>query len=830
MALLVRCSNPRCTRAARVEADAAVAGRCPDCGAPWSEPIATEGEGAATLALPTGTEQPKVIGRYIVKRLIGAGAFGKVYHAHDPQLDRDVAIKMLRPDMVTSSQAVERFQREARAAARMMHPHIVPVFDTGQHGPSQFIAQAFIPGSTLAGQIPERGMEPRRAVTLMLQILDALGYAHQQGIQHRDVKPVNIMMAANDHLYLMDFGLAKWVEEGTARLTQEGAILGTPAYMAPEQAEGRADAIGPASDLYAAGVMLYELLTGRLPFEGPTPALLYHVIHSPPPAPTRFRPELDSYLSQVVLKALAKNPTDRFQSAEEFRLALKNWLNRAPTLPLAEETLPIVQPGKPPTTRSQVKSAPRGRGKVWFWGVAGLVLVVAGGIAGWRFWPAPGKPIGTLVAAASNATAGTGPILASTADAPRPSLTVPTRSVTPTTPTRTGVPTAATRSSVPVPTRPSTRPATRVTTPTAVVQQPTATQPGRDKPAEVAEVEAPALWELARKGKLVAPYLEEQARQRLVFWRQRARANDPEAQFVFGLYFYFDVDKLGNRGDALQWFERAAQRQHGPAMYYLYLCYSNGVGTSENTEAAVRWLKQSAEAGYFQAQNMVALRLWNGDDGPADRPAAMEWWNKAVKQSFVVAETNLAIGYLIGGGGVEPNPERAVELLQRAAAAGWANAQYELALCYRDGKGGLGQNDRRLFELAKAAAEDGHEDAMALLGDCFFGSVGVENRAREAYWWYKQAADKGSAAGHLGLGMCHKSGIGVEKADEQAAFRCFREAVKKNLPRAHFELGRCYEFGLGTNEDLEFAHYYYKEAADRGYEPAKRRLERWRNR
>src|SRR5206468_2108278 len=150
-----------------------------------------------------------------------------VYRAYDPQLDREVALKVLRPEALASPQAVERFQREARAAAKMHHPHIVPVFDAGQHGADSFIASAFIQGRTLASAIPEGGLDPRRAARLAAQLAEALAYAHKQGVLHRDVKPANALLDGDDNLYLTDFGLAGWAQQAGSRLTQMGSVMGT---------------------------------------------------------------------------------------------------------------------------------------------------------------------------------------------------------------------------------------------------------------------------------------------------------------------------------------------------------------------------------------------------------------------------------------------------------------------------------------------------------------------------------------------------------------------------------------------------------------------------
>ncbi len=175
-------------------------------------------------------------------------------------------------------------------------------------------------------------MEASRAVRLVLQLLEALAYAHERGVLHRDVKPANIMLDDHDHLWLMDFGLAGWVGQGEGRMTQDGTVMGTPSYMAPEQAAGQVQRVGPASDQYSAGVVLYELLTGALPFEGgPMPVLVYNIIHTGPPRPSQWRADLDPALEATCLKALAKSPEDHFADCRAFGDALRAW--QAPPTP-----------------------------------------------------------------------------------------------------------------------------------------------------------------------------------------------------------------------------------------------------------------------------------------------------------------------------------------------------------------------------------------------------------------------------------------------------------------------------------------------------------------
>ena len=316
--------------------------RCKRCQAKFTIPS----DAGATPGLPAA------IDRYLVRELLGAGTFGAVYRAFDPRLERDVALKVLKPEMMASAQAVERFLREAKAAAKLLHPHIVPVYDAGRSGDVYYIASAFIRGMTLASAVPEDGgMEARRAAALTAQLALALGEAHRQGILHRDVKPANAMLDEQGSLHLMDFGLAGWTQEETKRLTRLGAVMGTPAYMAPEQAGGDTARVGPASDLYGAGVVLYELLTSRLPFEGGHPvALAYQILHGAAPPPSQHRPGLDTGLEAICLKAMAKRPADRFASGEEMAAALARW---------APAALPLAQPlAAPPLARLAKPTAP----------------------------------------------------------------------------------------------------------------------------------------------------------------------------------------------------------------------------------------------------------------------------------------------------------------------------------------------------------------------------------------------------------------------------------------------------------------------------------------
>ncbi len=285
----------------------------------------------ATRTSPANST-PARIGRYLIRRLLGKGGMGSVYLAHDPELDRPVALKV---PQVSGAEAGERFLREARAAAAVSHPNLCPVYDAGRADDVHYLAMAYVSGPTLTQVLRESGSLPlRRAVAVVAGIARGVAEAHRHGIVHRDLKPSNVLINGKGEPVVTDFGLAlrTGVPDLTAaaadtpadaRLTQAGAIMGTPAYMSPEQARGEVDKVGPAADVYALGAILHELLTGQPPFRADSmPALIRKIVSEPPPAPSAVRAGIPAGLDAVVRRALAKEPTERFATADEFAAAL----------------------------------------------------------------------------------------------------------------------------------------------------------------------------------------------------------------------------------------------------------------------------------------------------------------------------------------------------------------------------------------------------------------------------------------------------------------------------------------------------------------------------
>ncbi|MES1248601.1 MAG: Stk1 family PASTA domain-containing Ser/Thr kinase [Actinomycetota bacterium] len=273
-------------------------------------------------------------GRYTIVRKLGAGGMANVYLAEDQELGRRVAIKILNDRHANDDQFVERFRREAKNAAALSHPNIVSIYDRGEAEGTYYIAMEFIDGRSLKELIVTRGPAPLTvSVEYARQILSALRFAHRHGIVHRDIKPHNVLVDAEGRVKVTDFGIAR---AGTSQMTEAGSIVGTAQYLSPEQARGTN--VDQRSDLYSLGIVLYELLTGSVPFNGDTPVeiAMKHLSALPEP-PSAKRPEIPRDLDLIVMRALAKDPDDRYQSAEEMDADLERFLRGSAVSPVTEE-------------------------------------------------------------------------------------------------------------------------------------------------------------------------------------------------------------------------------------------------------------------------------------------------------------------------------------------------------------------------------------------------------------------------------------------------------------------------------------------------------------
>jgi eukaryotic-like serine/threonine-protein kinase len=384
-----------CPHCNTINADSAES--CGHCGTPMPGMDAVTIEIVDTAALAPGSDFGS---RYRIEKILGQGGMGRVYKAYDKNLDRIVALKVVREGMMSESDALKRFKQEMVLASKISHRNILRIHDMGEVGDMKFITMAFVEGTDLHGILkanPELPLE--RTLSFALQLAEALEAAHEEGVVHRDLKPQNILVASDDHIYVADFGLAKSFEENAIRMTRTGAFLGTPRYMSPEQVEGK-----PAdqrSDLYAYGLILYEMATGDVPFTGEsTLKVMYQRIQEMPKDPQTINPGLPDWFTHVIMRCLERDPDVRYQTASEILVDLRASHPEMPVRPGTRRVAPkagasasSASVASRTTTRSGVSiggaslgggtrtvqiEIPQFAEKKWVWaivGVAALLLV-----------------------------------------------------------------------------------------------------------------------------------------------------------------------------------------------------------------------------------------------------------------------------------------------------------------------------------------------------------------------------------------------------------------------------------------------------------------------
>jgi predicted Ser/Thr protein kinase/cytochrome c-type biogenesis protein CcmH/NrfG len=335
------------------------------------------------------------VGSYRIIEKLGQGGMATVFKAYHPALDRFVAIKVLHPAFKEDPQFLERFKREARVVARLEHTNIVPVYDFAEHEGQPYLVMKFIDGETLKARLQRSRLLKDEAYKVIRAVGAALSYAHGKGVLHRDVKPSNILMAEDGQVYLTDFGLARMAEAGASTLTGD-MLMGTPHYISPEQARGEKDLTG-CTDIYSFGIVLYEIVVGRVPFSADTPfSIIHDHIYTPLPLPSEVNPKVPEEIQQVLLKALAKNPEDRYESGNklvEAFFATLDMEDRKVVVPIEMEDTKTIEAERHPietgaeTELKKVTEAesietgtvkkPSARRKInrkWLWIAAGIIM------------------------------------------------------------------------------------------------------------------------------------------------------------------------------------------------------------------------------------------------------------------------------------------------------------------------------------------------------------------------------------------------------------------------------------------------------------------------
>jgi len=324
-------------------------------------------------------------GKYQIIEELGKGAMGIVYKARDPDINREVAIKTIRFDLVsegtTRNEVMKRFIKEAQSAGRLTHPNIITIYDVGKEKDLTYIVMQYIEGQSLQGMIASgRKFTPQEIIQLMNQLCDALDYAHQHGIVHRDIKPANILLNKEGKPFVVDFGIAR-IE--TSTLTQSGTIIGTPSYMSPEQVMGRK--VDNRSDIFSLGIILYELLTGKRPFDGENiTTIIYKIVNEEPLPLVKVKKDAPAGFEHIIEKALAKDPTNRYQACSELKTDLHDLIQlteKTMTISLGQEAFPAEKVREKRKLRILIPVA-----------LAGILLVVVAGALYFNFKPKQDSP------------------------------------------------------------------------------------------------------------------------------------------------------------------------------------------------------------------------------------------------------------------------------------------------------------------------------------------------------------------------------------------------------------------------------------------------------
>jgi eukaryotic-like serine/threonine-protein kinase len=364
--------------------------------------------------------QPRLLGgRYELDGIVGRGGMAEVFRARDIRLDRIVGVKTLRDDLARDQTFQARFRREAQSAASLNHPSIVAIYDTGEDmmggTPVPYIVMEFVEGRTLRDLLrDDRRLLPERAAEITDGVLRALDYSHRNGIVHRDIKPGNVMLTRSGEVKVMDFGIARAVSDSQMTMTQTAQVIGTAQYLSPEQARG--ERVDARSDLYSTGCLLYELLVGRPPFTGDSPvAIAYQHVKEEPVPPSRIDPEVPAWADAIVLKAMQKDPADRYQSAGEMRNDIQRALSGAQlAAPMATQTYGpgTRRMGAPTQTVGRTAAIPpysygpedtglngdQPRRKVWPWvTIAVVIVVLLAAILGLKFLTGGNTSSGTAI-------------------------------------------------------------------------------------------------------------------------------------------------------------------------------------------------------------------------------------------------------------------------------------------------------------------------------------------------------------------------------------------------------------------------------------------------
>ncbi len=622
----------------------------------------------------------QTVGQYEIRDLLGEGGIGQVHAAFDTVLQREVAMKSLRPELLSDANFVDRFRAEATSLARLNHPNITTLYSLIPDGKNLYMVMELVRGHALDDILTKRNapLDVRESLAIISQAADGLAYAHSMGVIHRDIKPSNLMVAENGVLKIMDFGIAR--VRGSQRLTRSGSIVGTLAYMAPEQLRGEEG--DEACDLYSLAIVLYEMLTGMPPFSANSEYdLMQAQINQRPDRLIPRVPGLDSRVESAIMRALSKKPAQRFPSTRAFSDALGASSLRmdAPKI-LHNDTRLIETPANPiqiaPPRRSAFDTLPN---------IPGLAPELRAAVYG-----------GGSAAVVALAVIG---VLFLHSSAPPPSASI------------------------------ALNPPAAVQTPATKVPPASAPTPSPANPAEAAALAGPLAATLAAanrgdstaQNQLGVKYaqgedgLPRDDVKAVEWYRKAANQGLPKAQTNLGDMYFFGRGGLSQSYlDALSWYLKAAQQDWPDAQYRLGYMYEKGQGTEKDVAKAVQLYRSAAEHGYAEAQNLLGILYATGTNGVTqDDKQALDWYQKAADQGFAKAQKNLGDMYFFGRG-VDKDYAQALTWYGKAADQQFADAQFRLGYMYEKGLGVEQSNQNAIDQYTKAARTGSVEARRAL--------------------------------------------------------------------------------------------------------------------